>query len=283
MGRVEGKVALITGAARGQGRAHALRLAEEGADIIAIDACEPIETVGYEAATDADLAETAKLVEEHDRRVVTYKTDVRDLAKLQSDVAAGFADLGRLDVVVANAGIGAIGGPTWDIEETTWQTTIDVNLTGVWKTVKATVPHLIEQNTGGSIIVISSAAGLSGVPNLAHYVTAKHGLVGLMRTLAVELAPLNIRVNSIHPTAVATTMIQNDEALQLFSGGAPGATWDDVIPVFTALNALKIPWVEPVDIANAVLYLASDESRYVTGTTHVIDAGNLLPTKIPHG
>ena len=281
MGRVEGKVALITGAARGQGRAHALRLAEEGADIIAIDACTSFASVPYAGATEADLAETAKQVEDRDRRIVTQRADVRDLAGLQAAVAAGLSEFGRLDIVCANAGIASFG-PAWELTEESWQEMIDVNLTGVWKTVKATVPAMIEQGSGGSVVLTSSIAGLVAFPNLAHYTSAKHGVTGLMRTLAVELAPHHIRVNSIHPTTVDTDMVQNSAMYALFMGN-PNAAREDAAVGMTALNALKVPWVETVDISNALLWLASDEARYVTGTTQVIDAGALAPFKIPHG
>jgi SDR family mycofactocin-dependent oxidoreductase len=280
-GRVEGKVALITGAARGQGRAHALRLAQEGADIIAVDACESFETVPYGGATEADLAETVKEVEDLDRRVLTRKADVRDLAQLESAVADCLSEFGRLDIVCANAGIASFA-PAWELTEQVWQEMIDVNLTGVWKTVKAAIPAMIEQGSGGSIVLTSSIAGLIAFPNLAHYTAAKHGVTGLMRTLAVELAPHRIRVNSVHPTTVDTDMINNEPVYSLFLGGVQGATRADAEVGMKALNAMPIPWVDPVDISNAVLWLASDEARYVTGTTQVIDAGAMAPFKIPH-
>jgi SDR family mycofactocin-dependent oxidoreductase len=280
MGRVEGKVALVTGAARGQGRAHAVRLAEEGADIIAVDVCSQLESVPYGLASEGDLAETAKRVEELDRRILTRKADVRDLAALQSAVAEGVAELGHLDIVCANAGILSTGS-AWELSEEAWQEVIDVNLTGVWKTVRAAIPQLIEQGHGGSIILTSSIAGLVAFANLAHYTAAKHGVTGLMRTLAVELAPHRIRVNSVHPTTVDTDMVQNGAIYQLFLG-AKEASRADAEAGMKALNALPIPWVDPVDVSNAVLFLASDESRYITGTTQVIDAGALAPFKIPH-
>jgi SDR family mycofactocin-dependent oxidoreductase len=280
MGRVEGKVALVTGAARGQGRAHAVRLAEEGADIIAVDVCSQLETVPYALASEGDLAETAKRVEELDRRIITHRADVRDLAALQSAVAEGVSEFGHLDIVCANAGILSIG-PAWELSEETWQEMIDVNLTGTWKTVRAAVPQLIEQGHGGSIILTSSIAGLVAFANLAHYTAAKHGVTGLMRTLAVELAPHRIRVNSVHPTTVDTDMVQNKALYELFLGTEEASRADAEVGM-KAINALPIPWVDPVDISNAVLFLASDESRYITGTTQVIDAGALAPFKIPH-
>jgi SDR family mycofactocin-dependent oxidoreductase len=281
MGRVEGKVAFITGAARGQGRSHAVRLAQEGADIIAVDIDQQVETAMAPTATAADLAETVKLVEEQDRRIVARTADVRDLAALESVVAEGVAELGRLDIVCANAGIASVG-PVWEVGEQQWQEMLDINLTGVWKTVKAAIPTLIEQGTGGSLILTSSAAGLGAMPGIGHYVTAKHGVVGLMRSLAVELAPHGIRCNSLHPTTVDTPMIANPVGYDLFLGGFPGATRADAEAGMIHVNALRVPWVEAIDITHAVIYLASDESRYVTGTTQVIDAGALLPFKIPH-
>ncbi|MGD9531541.1 mycofactocin-coupled SDR family oxidoreductase [Pseudonocardia sp.] len=280
MGRVEGKVALITGAARGQGRSHALRLAEEGADIIAVDVCEQLGSVPYDMATEADLAETAKQVEALDRRIVTCKADVRDLAAMQAAVAEGVTELGRLDVVVANAGIASFA-PAHELTEEVWDEMIEVNLTGVWKTVRAALPTLIDQGSGGSIIITSSTAGLVAFGNLAHYTAAKHGVVGLMRVLAVELAPQRIRVNTVHPTTVDTDMVQNPSIYQLFLGKSD-ATRDEAEQGMKMVNALPIPWVEAIDISNAVLYLASEEARYVTGTTMVVDAGGTAPYKIPH-
>jgi SDR family mycofactocin-dependent oxidoreductase len=282
MGRVEGKVAFITGAARGQGRSHALRLAEEGADIIAVDACQDIATVPYPGATDADLAETVKEVEALDRRIVAQQADVRDLAALQRAVDEGLSQFGHIDVVCANAGILSFA-PALELTEEVWQDVVDVNLTGVWKTVKAAAPAMVERGQGGSIILTSSIAGLIAFPNLAHYTAAKHGVTGLMRTLAMELAPQRIRVNSVHPTTVDTPMVANEAIYGLFLGGAPGATRDQASEGMMALNAMPVPWIEAVDVSNAVVYLASDEARYVTGTTTVIDAGAMQPFKIPHG
>jgi SDR family mycofactocin-dependent oxidoreductase len=276
-GRVAGKVAFITGAARGQGRSHAIRLAQEGADIIAVDLAAQIGSVPYPMAVSQDLDETVKEVEALDRRIIAAQADVRDYGALKAAVDEGVAQLGRLDIVVANAGIGSFG-QTVELAEQAWQDVIDVNLTGVWHAVKAAVPHLRAGGRGGSIILTSSAAGLMPMPNLGHYVAAKHGVVGLMRTLAVELAPEMIRVNSIHPTFVNTDMIQNAPTYALF---APDLEEKDrtkgrIAERFQALNALPVPWVEPVDISNAVLWLASDEARYVTGVTLPVDAGTLV-------
>jgi SDR family mycofactocin-dependent oxidoreductase len=279
MGRVEGKVALVTGAARGQGRSHAVRLAQEGADIVALDICRDLKTVQYDGATDADLAETASMIEDLDRRVISRKADVRDLSAMESAVSEAMSEFGRLDIVVANAGI-ATAAPAWELTEEMFQEMIDVNLTGVWKTVKPAIPHMIEQGSG-SIILTSSTAGLVAFGNLAHYTAAKHGVVGLMRTLAVELAQHNVRCNSVHPTTVDTPMIQNDVIRELFLGRT-GATREEAQGEFKGVNALPIPWVEAIDISNAVLYLASDEARYVTGHTQVVDAGGTAPYRNPN-
>jgi SDR family mycofactocin-dependent oxidoreductase len=275
-GRVAGKVAFITGAARGQGRSHAIRLAQEGADIIAIDVLADMPGVPYPGATEADLAQTVKAVEALDRRIVASRADVRDYDQLKAALDAGVAELGHLDIVSANAGIGSSPYPAHDIAEQTWRDMLDVNLTGVWHTAKAAVPHLVAGGRGGSIVLTSSAAGLQAYANVAHYVSAKHGVVGLMRTLALELAPQFIRVNSIHPTQVDTTMIQNEATWRLFRPDLEHPTEADFAPASQAMNALPIPWVDPVDISNAVLFLASDEARYITGVTLPVDAGAVL-------
>src|SRR5216683_2575919 len=273
-GRVEGKVAFITGAARGQGRSHAVRLAQEGADIIAFDLCDQVDSVPYQMATPEDLADTVKQVEALDRRIVAAKADVRDYGALKKALDDGVAQLGRLDIVSANAGISSVG-PADLLPEQTWRDMIDTNLTGVWHTAKAAIPHLIAGGRGGSIVLTSSAAGLMAIPNMAHYVSAKHGVVGLMRTLALELAPHYIRVNSVHPTGVDTPMVQNDASMRLFLPNVDNPTAEQYAEVMGSLNALPIPWVEPRDISNAVLFLASDEARYITGVTLPVDAGSV--------
>ncbi|MGQ0467343.1 MAG: mycofactocin-coupled SDR family oxidoreductase [Sporichthyaceae bacterium] len=281
MGRVAGKVAFITGAARGQGRAHAVRLAEEGADIVAVDICGPIDTAPYDLATPDDLAQTGKLVEELDRRVMTRQVDTRDLAGLRATVADAVAEFGGIDIVVANAGMFSFGR-SWELTEDQFTELLDVNLTGVWRTTTAAIPAMIEAGRGGSIILISSLAGLVAYPNLSHYVAAKHGVTGLMRNLAIELGSYGIRVNSVHPTTVDTDMIQNKATYELFLPDIPNATRDDAAARMVGMHVLEVPWVECQDIANAVLFLASDESRRITGTTQVIDAGSGHPFKIPH-
>ena len=276
MARLEGKVAFVTGAARGQGRSHAVRLAQEGADIIAVDISAQIETVPFPMGTPDDLAATVEEVEALDRRIIASAVDVRDYDALKATLDAGVARLGGLDIVAANAGIVSFGRAE-ELTEQAWRDMIDVNLTGVWHTVKAAIPHLRAAG-GGAIVITSSGAGLKGNPNLAHYVAAKHGLVGLMRTLANELAPDRVRVNTVHPGSVDTPMIQNQATYHLFlpDHDAGQITRKEVAPAFQAASALPIPWMEPVDISNAVLFLASDEARYITGVTLPVDAGVLV-------
>jgi len=268
VGRVQGKVALITGAARGIGRSNAVRLAEEGADIIAIDVCRDISTLRYGLSTEADLAETAKLVEALDRRVVTRVADIRDLSSLRSAVDEAVAELGKLDIVSANAGIWSC--QNWDdVSAEVWGETLAVNLTGTWHTCLVTIPHLIE-NGSGSIVITGSTAGAKGLAFNTPYVTSKHGIVGMARSLASELAAKNVRVNVVHPTGVNTAM--------LVGGGVPVpdliAGNPRVGPTFE--NALAVDFVEPIDVSNMVLQLASDESRYLTGGEYRVDAGALV-------
>jgi (+)-trans-carveol dehydrogenase len=275
-GRVEGKVAFITGAARGQGRSHAVRLASEGADIIAVDICKPIANVVYPASTPEDLAETVERVEKLGRRIIASEVDVRDYDALAAAVDAGVQELGRLDITVANAGIGNAGNKLHKIGEHIWRDMIDVNLSGVWKSVKAAVPHLLAGGRGGSIILTSSVGGMKAHPHTGHYIAAKHGVVGLMRTFAVELGQHSIRVNSVHPTQVNTPMALNEATFRLFAPDKENPGPEDFAPVSQMMHTLPVPWVEPEDISNAVLFFASDESRYVTGVQLPVDAGCLL-------
>jgi (+)-trans-carveol dehydrogenase len=276
-GRVEGKVAFITGAARGQGRSHAVRLAQEGADIIAIDICKPIaEGMLIPASTPEDLAETADLVKNLNRRIVTAEVDVRDYDALKAAVDSGVEQLGRLDIIVANAGIGN-GGNTLDkTSEKDWQDMIDVNLSGVWKSVKAGVPHILAGGHGGSIVLTSSVGGLKAYPQCGNYVAAKHGVVGLMRSFGVELGQHMIRVNSVHPTHVNTAMVMNEGTFKMFRPDLKNPGPDDMAPICQMFHVMPVPWVEPVDISNAVLFFASDESRYITGVTLPVDLGSCL-------
>lgn len=275
MGQLDNKVALVTGAARGQGRSHAIRLAEEGADVIAIDICAKVDTTDYHGSTPEDLEETARFIEKAGRRAFTAQADVRDLAALEKAVSDGIAELGRIDTVVANAGIFS-SAPLHELTEQQWNEMIDINLSGVWKTMRATVPHLIEQGEGGSIILISSTGGLQGFPNFAHYVAAKHGVTGLARTASNELGAHRIRCNSIHPTSVLTDMIDHEAMYRLFRPDLDAPTHDDFREACqSGMNVLLIPWLEPVDISNAVVWLASDAARYVTGIALPMDAGAL--------
>jgi (+)-trans-carveol dehydrogenase len=273
-GRVEGKVAFITGAARGQGRSHAITLAREGADIIAVDIAAQIASVPYPMATPQDLAQTVKEVEATGRRIVATQADVRDYDALKQALDEGVAQLGRLDIVSANAGIVSYGRAE-DLAEQTWQDVIDVNLTGEWHAAKAAIPHLRAAG-GGSMILTSSDAGLKPLQNLAHYVAAKHGVIGLMRTLALELAPDFIRVNALAPTTVDTPMVMNEATYRLFRPDLEHPTAEDMAEASRATNVLPIAWVEPVEISNALLFLASDEARYITGVALPVDAGQAI-------
>jgi SDR family mycofactocin-dependent oxidoreductase len=267
MPALDGKVAFITGAARGQGRAEAVRLASDGASIIAVDICDQIASVPYPLATPDDLALTVKLVEDTGARIVAQQADVRDQDALKNALAAGIDELGRLDIVVANAGIATMqSGPEG------WQDVIDVNLTGVYHTVEVAIPTLIEQGDGGAIVLTSSVAGLIGVGShdagAVGYVAAKHGIVGLVRLYANLLAPHSIRVNSVHPAGVDTPMI-NNEATRQWLGSIADKTPQEMG------NALPVQVLQPEDIANAVAWLVSDEARYVTGVTLPVDAGSV--------
>jgi SDR family mycofactocin-dependent oxidoreductase len=267
MGKLEGKVAFITGAARGQGRSHAVRLAQEGADIIAVDLCEQIGTVPYPMATPQDLDQTVKEVEALDRRIVAGQADVRSISALRDAVRDGVAQLGRLDIVLANAGIAPVG--EGDDPDQAWQDVIDVNLTGVWNTLRAATPVMVEGGGGGAIVITSSTAGLKGIggeaAGMLGYTAAKHGVVGLMRSYATSLAPHSIRVNSVHPTAVNTPMVVNDFMQKWLA--------EDPAIAGGMTNLLPVEMIEPVDISNAIVWLVSDDARYVTGVALPVDAG----------
>jgi SDR family mycofactocin-dependent oxidoreductase len=270
MGRFEGKVVFITGAARGQGRALARRFAAEGANVIAVDVCAPVlPDLGYEAATEEDLAETGRLVEQAGRGCVARVADVRDQASLDAAVAEGLDRFGRLDVAVANAGIASYH-LTVDVPEEHWATVLDVNLTGAWRTVKAAVPPMVAGGEGGAITLTSSAAGLRGFPFLGHYGATKHALVGLMRTLAIELGPDGIRVNTIHPGAVDTPMGHDPNVPRIIEE-QPRMTAS-----FTSPRPLGGGAQTPDDIADTVLWLSSDEARFITGATIPIDGGTAV-------
>jgi (+)-trans-carveol dehydrogenase len=273
---VEGKVALITGAARGQGRSHAVRLAQEGAAIIAVDVCAPVESVRYALPAPSELDDTVDMVRSAGGRIVGCVGDVRSQHDLDAAVAEGVESFGRIDIVVANAGINGEMGPAHLLSESAWQTVIDIDLSGAWRTVKAALPAMIDGGNGGSIVFISSVGGAKGHPMVAPYIAAKHGMIGLMRSLARELAPHRIRVNAILPTNVDTPMVHNDVLFELFCPDVANPTLDDVLPRLQALNSLEVPWIEAVYVSNAVVWLSSDQARYVTGVSLPVDAGALL-------
>jgi SDR family mycofactocin-dependent oxidoreductase len=281
MGMLDGKVALITGGARGQGRAHAVTCAREGADVIIVDILDQVPTVAYGMATQQDLDETVRLVESHDRRALPVQADVRDQRQLDDAVATGIAELGAIDILIANAGIWALGS-FWELTDEQWDTTIAVNLTGVWKSAKAVAPHMIERRSG-SIVMIASANALEPGRFTAHYVAAKHGVLGLMRNVALELAPYGIRCNAICPGFVKTRMTSHQEALDLFAGH-PGGTQADMDEAGYHYGMLKgTTWLDPQAIADTALYLNSDLAANVTGVALPVDAGHqILPRYNPN-
>lgn len=260
-GRMTGRVAVVTGAGQGSGRAHALRLAEEGADVVALDLPG--------TASESALAETASLAAPG-TRVLTGTADVRDFSALLDAADRAVGRFGRVDVVVANAGLCDTPGPALTIDEMTWQRSLDINLTGVWNTVRAFVPHMPD---GGSVIVVGSTAGIRGNADRAHYAAAKHGVVGLARTLAIELGPRSIRVNAVHPGAVGSGRPLPESTISRLRPDLTDPTEADARQVLSDRNLIPVPWVEHVDVSNAVLFLACDESRFVTGTELVVDAG----------
>jgi SDR family mycofactocin-dependent oxidoreductase len=277
MGLVDGKVALVTGAGRGQGRSHALRLAAEGADVIAVDiAANGVETISYALASEEDLDSTVKEVESMGRRAVKAVADVRSLSELQQAADTGLSELGKIDIVCANAGIGS-WAVAWEMTEQQWKDMIDINLTGVFNTVRATLPSMVERGEGGSVVLTSSTAGLRAYANTAHYTAAKHGVIGLMKVLAQEAGPHRIRVNAVCPTTVRTPLVINDATFELFAPHLENPTEDDVREPFESLNILPgVAWVEPSDVSDAVLFLCSDAAKFITGVALPIDAGNIV-------
>jgi SDR family mycofactocin-dependent oxidoreductase len=272
MGTLDGKVAFISGGARGQGRSHAVRLAKDGADIVTFDICEQIDSVPYPLGTEEELAETVEQVKGLGRRIVAAKADVRDEAAVTKAFEEGLAVFGRVDIVIANAGIMPVVGPTSTVVQA-WHDCIDVMLTGVLYTIEAAIPTLVEQNQGGAIVLTSSAAGLKGTTRslrsktygMLGYTAAKHGVVGLMRSYANALGSYSIRVNSVHPTGANTPMVANDALL---------AAGSEVPELFEAMaNILPVPLIEAQDISDAVAWLVSDQARYVTGAVIPVDAG----------
>jgi SDR family mycofactocin-dependent oxidoreductase len=280
MGRLDGKVALITGGARGQGRSHAIRLAEEGAQIVVSDLARQLDSVPYPLATEEDLAETVRLVEDRDQRCVAVRADARDAAQMRGVVETALSEFGHIDIVSVNHGILSIGDQGTD--EEAWDEMIDVNLKGVFQTCRAVAPPMIERGAGGAITLTASVAGLSAFYSAIAYGAAKHGVIGLMRNLSAELAPYGIRVNALCPTLVRTDMIHNEMIYDLFTGGKKGAGPEDIAFPARSMNLLDVPWVEAIDISNALLWLSSDEARYVTGVALPIDAGFMnQPSGIP--
>ncbi|MBV9417457.1 MAG: mycofactocin-coupled SDR family oxidoreductase [Solirubrobacterales bacterium] len=277
MGLVDGKVALVTGAGRGQGRSHALKLASEGADVIAVDiGGGRVDTISYELASEADLDSTVKEIEGMGRRAVKAVADVRSLSDLQAAADAGLSQLGKIDIVCANAGIGS-WAVAWEMTEQQWKDMIDINLTGVFNATRAALPSMVERGEGGSVVLTSSTAGLRAYANTAHYTAAKHGVIGLMKVLAQEAGPHRIRVNAVCPTTVRTPLVINDSTFELFAPHLENPTEDDVREPFESLNILPgVAWIEPEDVSDAVLFLCSDAAKFITGVALPIDAGNIV-------
>ncbi|WP_219413748.1 mycofactocin-coupled SDR family oxidoreductase [Pseudonocardia nigra] len=276
MSRLKGKVALVTGAARGQGRSHVLRLASEGVHIIAIDRCASYDTVPYPMATPADLKNVAEEARALGVQVVSHQTDITNRAELTAAVDDARAQLGPIEIVVANAGIIQWGKKFWEWDDQSWDDTMDVNLRGAWHTCAAVAPSMIEAGRGGSIIVTASVAGLEASPGLLPYTVAKHGVIGLVRCMAAELGEYSIRVNAIAPSTVDTDMINNPSLFNLFRPDLEEPTREDTVEIFRSLVVLPRPWLEASEVSDMVAYLASDSARSITGTTIPIDLGKAL-------
>ncbi|MCR8896048.1 mycofactocin-coupled SDR family oxidoreductase [Gordonia sp. GONU] len=273
MADLEGKVALVTGAARGQGRAHSIALAKAGAKVVAVDLCENIDRVYYDLATPADLEQTVKEIEAIGGTAMARKADTRSQEQLDEVVREALEEFGRLDIVVANAGIGTTLAKTWELTDDDWFNALDVNLTGVWRTIKATAPAIIDGGRGGAYILTSSLAGLKGYQHLAHYSSSKHGVNGLMKVLANELGPHNIRVNSICPGLVNTDMMMNQPTYDVWRPDLEKPTKDDTMELFETFQVLPISYLEPEDVSEAVVWLASDHARVITGVALTVDGG----------
>lgn len=274
MTRLDGKIAFITGAARGQGRTHAVRLAQEGADIVAVDLCRQQANLDYTSGTPEDLEETVRLVEKEGRRIIARAADVRDQASLDAVVEEALGEFGGIDILVSNAGISNQGSVV-GLTDQQWEDILGTNLVGAWHSCRAVLPSMIERGAGGSVIFVSSTVGLRGAPGQAHYSASKHGMQGLMLSLANEVGQHNIRVNSVNPGAVNTEMAINESLLKMFLPDIENPTPADAADLFSNLTLLPIPWVEPEDVSNAVLWLASDEARFVTGAAIPVDGGQL--------
>jgi SDR family mycofactocin-dependent oxidoreductase len=275
-GRLAGKTALITGVARGQGRSHAVALAREGADIFGVDMCAPVESVAYALSTADDLAETARLVARTGRRIETYIGDVRSSADMRAATEQAASTFGKIDIVVANAGIWTPGS-VWEMDDQTWQDMIDINLTGVFNTVRFAIPQMIERKSG-SLVLISSTCGVKALGWMPHYNAAKHGVMGLTRSLALDLGPYFVRANAILPSTVNTPMIMNEPSYKIYRPDLENPTREEAMSGFYAHNAMPVPYVEPEDVSEAVLFLASDASRYITGIGLPVDLGTIQTT-----
>lgn len=273
MGKVDGKVALITGGARGQGRSHALTLAREGADIVICDIASQIETVPYPMGTKAQLDETVRLVEDLDRRCIAVKADVRDGKQVQAVVDRAISEFGKIDILCANAGIFSFSTIA-EMTDQKWNDLIDTNLTGVFNAMRAVLPHMMRQKYG-RIVATSSMAGRQGFGNIGHYVASKWGIIGLVKSLALEVAAAGITVNAVCPTTVDTDMIQNETCYRLFVPGVEHPAKEDAMKAFTMMNPIPVPWVEVQDISNAILFLVSDDARYITGVALPVSAGSV--------
>ena len=280
MGVVEGRVAWVTGAARGQGRAHAIALAREGADVVVTDLCADvsggIDTVPYDLGTSAELAETVELVERTGRRCLSFVADVRDTAALDAVVAETIASFGHLDICVANAGVTGYGR-FHELDDRTWQDMIDVDLTGTFKTIRAVIPHMLERGYG-RVLAVSSMAGRMGNPNLAHYVAAKWGVIGMVKSLAMEVASKGITVNAIAPAAVDTPMLHNPAMYALFCPDMAAPSRDDVVPRYRSMNRMGVAWMDPEEISRNVVFVAADASSSMTGQVIEISLGSSAGT-----
>jgi SDR family mycofactocin-dependent oxidoreductase len=276
MGILEGQVAVVTGAARGMGRSHAVELAREGAHVVALDICGQVATVRYPMATPDDLSETGRLVEKFGVTAITAQVDVRDGVAVRQAIDVAVQQLGRLDVIVCNAGISSHAGAA-DLTDDMWDDVIDINLSGAFRSARAAIPHL-RANGGGAIIFIGSVASLKGMTGAAHYVAAKHGIVGLTKALANELAAENIRVNAVLPTTTDTDMVHNEFMYAAYRPDLPAGAIgrDDVASMFLTINNLQVPWIDAIDVSNAVVWLASDRARYITGVSLPVDTGAVI-------
>lgn len=271
MGRFDDKVVFVTGGAKGQGRSHAVAFAKEGADVVVCDIARQIESIPHTMGTRADLDETARMVEKLDRRCLAITADVRSTGEINAAVEQAVTELGRVDILLANAGVLSLT-PVAEMTDDQWSDVVDTDLMGVFKTMRAVIPHMVDQGSG-RIIATSSMAGRTGLPTVAHYCAAKWGVIGLVKSVAREVAGNGVTVNCVCPTNVDTDMIHNEQFYALFAPGVDNPSKEDVIPGFQSLNAVPVPWIEAIDISNAMMFLASDEARYITGEALHVSAG----------